>query len=170
MLAKPAPASYQDLQLFTTPEPRMVRDIETLLRDTGVFSCEEIRIGADMVQEAIDRPSSDDYSFLFAYEGNILVAYTCYGPTSFTDGTFDLYWIAVSPAASRKGLGAYILTCTEDLLRETGARIVYAETSGEEPYAAARFFYTRNGFETAAIMKDFYADGHDKVIFAKRLK
>ena len=43
------------------------------------------------------------------------------------------------------------------------------ETSSRPPYAPARAFYRRCGYEVDAVLKDYYDDGDDKVIFAKAL-
>jgi ribosomal protein S18 acetylase RimI-like enzyme len=46
---------------------------------------------------------------------------------------------------------------------------MYAETSGRPQYEPTRAFYERMGYQVAARLKDFYAPGDDKVIFARRL-
>ncbi len=42
--------------------------------------------------------------------------------------------------------------------------------SGDElDYAPTRAFYRARGYQTAAVVRDFYALGDDQVIFSKRL-
>ena len=38
-----------------------------------------------------------DYEFTGAFEDERLLGYACTGPTPATEGTFDLYWLAVDP-------------------------------------------------------------------------
>src|SRR5947207_1196024 len=44
------------------------------------------------------RPDTD-YCWVLAERAGGLVGFACYGPVPMTQGTFDLYWIAVSPEA-----------------------------------------------------------------------
>ena len=36
-------------------------------------------------------------------------------------------------------------------------------------YELTRQFYRKNGYEQHALLKDFYADGNDMVVYRKRL-
>jgi len=44
-----------------------------------------------------------DYTALGADAEGRLVGWICWGPTPCTLGTYDLYWMAVDPAAQRGG-------------------------------------------------------------------
>ena len=39
-------------------------------------------------------------------EGDAVLGYYCIGPTPATEGTFDLYWIAVEPSLHGRGVGS----------------------------------------------------------------
>ena len=43
------------------------------------------------------------------------------------------------------------------------------DTSGTDDFAMTRKFYSQNGYEEEARIRDFWADGDDKVIFRKAL-
>jgi ribosomal protein S18 acetylase RimI-like enzyme len=43
------------------------------------------------------------------------------------------------------------------------------ETSSQPSYHPTRAFYRRRGYDEVARVKDFYSDGDDRVIFAKRI-
>jgi hypothetical protein len=43
------------------------------------------------------------------------------------------------------------------------------ETSSLPRYEPTRRFYLKHGYEPAAVLRDFYADGDDPVVFGKRL-
>jgi ribosomal protein S18 acetylase RimI-like enzyme len=142
--------------------------VEGIVRATGVFSDAEVAVAVELFEEAFaeaapvneardatrDHSSSagdPSYLFLgaFAEEGDLL-GYACYGPTPGTDGTHDLYWIAVDPAAQGSGAGTALLDEVERRLRSAGGRLVVVETSGRPAYAPTRAFYHARGYAEAA--------------------
>jgi ribosomal protein S18 acetylase RimI-like enzyme len=44
------------------------------------------------------------------------------------------------------------------------------ETSSLPHYGLTRKFYLKHGYEQTAILKDYYADGDDMVVFRKRME
>ena len=98
-----------------------------------------------------------------------LAGFVCYGPTPDTDGTFDLYWLAVDPALAGSGAGTLLLSEVEQRLRSNDARMMVAETSSRDDYESARWFYARRGYTEAGRVADFYAWSDDRIIFTKRL-
>jgi ribosomal protein S18 acetylase RimI-like enzyme len=57
----------------------------------------------------------------------------------------------------------------ERRLTRADARLVLIETSSSEPYAPTRAFYKARGYREVARVPDFYLDGDDRVILARRL-
>jgi hypothetical protein len=57
----------------------------------------------------------------------------------------------------------------ERRLAQADARLVIIETSSQPLYEPTRAFYLRKGYAEVARVPDFYADGDDRVIFAKRI-
>jgi ribosomal protein S18 acetylase RimI-like enzyme len=109
------------------------------------------------------------YYFLVEKEGDRVLGYSCYGPRSLTSGTYDLYWIAVVPSIHRGGVGRRLLAASEAAVRTLGGRLLVLETSGLPVYESTRKFYLAIGYTQEAILKDFYRDGDDLVIFTKHL-
>ena len=144
--------------------------VRALVEATGFFRPDEADIAVELVEETLTRGASAGYQFLFAdgRDGK-LEGYTCFGRVPATATGFDLYWIAVSPGAQRSGLGGRLLAASAAICRGQGGRRLYADTSGRPQYAPTRAFYSRQGFEIAAVFPDFYADGDDKVVFSKPL-
>jgi ribosomal protein S18 acetylase RimI-like enzyme len=102
--------------------------------------------------------------------GSPLVAgYACFGATPLTQGTFDLYWIAVDPVLHGAGVGRALMRAVEDAVRGEGGRLLLIETASKPSYAKTRAFYIAWRCEEVARIKDFYAVGDDKVIYARRL-
>jgi ribosomal protein S18 acetylase RimI-like enzyme len=78
-----------------------------------------------------------------------------------------LQFIGIRPELHRQGHGKALIMAVEQSLRQQKARILIVDTaqSLENNHA----FYLGCGFELEATIRDFYADGEDKVIFRKDL-
>ncbi|WP_424974400.1 GNAT family N-acetyltransferase [Dinoroseobacter sp. S124A] len=73
--------------------------------------------------------------------------------------------LAVRPDLQGKRLGAALAHAVEQHLKEKGQRVLIVDTSGTEDFALTRKFYAQNGYEDGARIRDFWAEGDDKVIF-----
>jgi ribosomal protein S18 acetylase RimI-like enzyme len=144
--------------------------IENLLRATDVFSDEEIDVAIELIEICLDDEHQKDYEIFSCVDDEQHVAgYVCIGPTPSTQGTFDLYWIAVTPGLHGKGVGSELLRFAEEHLRASGGRLLIAETSSTLKYEKTRAFYERKGFERRGCIKDYYKPGDDLVIYGKYL-
>ena len=144
--------------------------IHDLLRATDVFSEEEIGVAIELIQISLEDENQKDYE-IFSYTDSEerIVGYVCFGPTPATQGTYDLYWVAVSPSEHGKGIGSQLLQFAEDHIRAKGARFLIAETSSTLKYEKTRAFYERKGFAKVAHVKEYYKPGDDLIIFGKYL-
>jgi len=94
----------------------------------------------------------------------------CYTvPEELTDGTWNMLALAVRPDLQGKRLGSELVAAAEQHLRDKGQRLLIVDTSGTEDFALTRKFYAQNGYQEEARIRDFWADGDDKVIFRKAL-
>jgi len=143
--------------------------VRSLVASTGFFNAAEVVVAADLVTERLTKGIRSGYHFVLAERGSRLVAYACYGPIEGTQGSFDLYWIAVSPEEQGKGLGAQVYARAEAAMRKAGAKHVYADTSSSDRYAGTRGFYQRVGFHEEARLANFYGPGDGKIIYVKAL-
>lgn len=145
-----------------------------LLAATGVFSAEEVEVALSLfdlsVESAVERGHAPDYEFVGAFDAlESLMGYACFGPTPSTERTYDLYWLAVSPAAQGAGVGRALTGAVERTLAARGARLLVAETSGRPDYAATRAFYAATGYHEVARIRDFYAPADDRIMLYRRL-
>lgn len=62
-----------------------------------------------------------------------------------------------------------LMNAFEAEIKSDGARIVLVDTSSGEDFESARALYSKLGFVKEAQVRDYYADGADKVTFWKRL-
>ena len=86
-----------------------------------------------------------------------------------TDRTWHLYWIFVDKQTQAKGIGAKLLKHAEEDITRSGGRLFLIETSSLPSYEPTRKFYLKYHYEQAAVIKDFYTDGDDMVVFRKHL-
>jgi ribosomal protein S18 acetylase RimI-like enzyme len=86
-----------------------------------------------------------------------------------TQGTFDLYWIAVDPDFQEQGVGSTLLGFLEEVVKKEGGRLILADTSTLPHYKKTQKFYLKNGFQEVARVPDYYHPGNDRITFCKRL-
>jgi ribosomal protein S18 acetylase RimI-like enzyme len=153
--------------------------IVEILEATNAFRDEEIAVALELFDESC-KPATHvpfdpgegvaEYEFVGAFvsEKN-LIGYACYGATPGTEGTYDLYWIAVHPEHQGEGGGSRLLDEVERRLIEREARMLIVETSARDGYESTRRFYERRGYVESATIPDFYAVNDDRVIYTKRL-
>lgn len=151
-----------------TPVDRL--RIEAMTRATGLFRPEEIPVALDVLDAATGngRRADSDYETAGAVVDGNLAGWICWGPTPCTNGTFDLYWIAVDPAWQGHGIGGALV---EEMERRIAgrARMVVVETAGRADYAPTRAFYAGRGYQVGATIPDYYEPGDDLVTYVKRL-
>lgn len=145
--------------------------IKQILLETGNFTKVEIEVALELIDIYLDRPEQKDYILYCAVDQHDRVAgYVCYGPTPMTEGTWDLYWIAVDPKRQGSGVGKALLDFVENRIQAQNARLLMIETSSKPNYNATRQFYFRQNYQEIARIPDFYAVGDDRVIYRKRLR
>lgn len=90
-------------------------------------------------------------------------------PEKMTEGTWNLYLVAVHDSLQGSGVGRKVLHYLENLLVEKKARILIVETSGLPEFEPTRAFYKKCNYTEEARIRDFYEAGDDKVVFWKSL-
>src|SRR5262245_24114084 len=153
--------------------PTRPEDTDTLLSvaaSTGVF---KIPLEIDALRGVLDDyHASDDVAshraITYERDGRP-IGFAYYAPTPMTVGTWHLFWIFVDKTIQARGVGAELMRHVEDDIRAQGGRLLLIETAGLPHYDLTRKFYLKIGYQQAAVVPDFYADGDDQVIFSKRL-
>jgi ribosomal protein S18 acetylase RimI-like enzyme len=153
--------------LFFPLEPRLRARVCELIGATPEFGADDQPVAIELVDAALT--GSTEYRFFVDVEDDEVRGYVCYGPTPMTQGTYDLYWIAVAPRHKGKGIGRALVRRVEDELRAAKARLVRVETEGTADYAATRGFYDALGYRVVATIPDFYRPGSDLVVYARYL-
>jgi ribosomal protein S18 acetylase RimI-like enzyme len=139
------------------------------LADTlGLFSSDELESLQQMLIDSLSK-EGDICSFWIVDDEEGLVGLTYCEPERMTSGTWNLQLIAVHPTHQRQGRGAKLLHFVEQTLAKRGERILLVETMGTPDFEYVRSFYRKNGFTEEARIREFYAEGADKIIFRKTL-
>ncbi|MEM8720012.1 MAG: GNAT family N-acetyltransferase [Cyanobacteria bacterium P01_G01_bin.39] len=126
---------------------------------------------SDMLEEMISDyfHNQDSNDYWFTYDDHKPVAIGYCAPEKMTEGTWNLYVIAVHPDLQGLGYGTSMMHHIEQKLAKNGARILLVETSGLESFEPTRQFYQKCGYEKEAQIREFYQAGEDKIIFRKSL-
>ena len=144
--------------------------IRQILTDTDNFNEDEITIATELIDIYLNNEEQKDYE-IFTDENeddkNGVNGYVCIGPRPLTDGTYDLYWIAVNPRSQSKGVGSRLVKYIEEHLKNKNGRLVLIETSGKEGYDKERKFYEKNNYQKMVEIKDFYRVGDSLVVYGK---
>jgi len=147
------------------------KEVSRLLRQAKAFNDLEIQVALEVVDEALRQPEKGEYCAFCAVESNgSLTGYICFGPIPMTEGCYDLYWIVVDKAFSRRGVGGKLLEFLKNFAIKKGARRIYVDTSSTQPYEAARGLYEKHGYRVVCSLQDFYRKGDHKVIFMKEVR
>jgi len=127
-------------------------------------------VAEEVIDSYLRDPRGSGYHTLVAELDSTIAGYICYGPTPLTEGTWDIYWMAVAPEKQGKGIGGALLAHAEERIREAQGRLAIIETSSQPEYEKTRRFHLNHGYEVIGRIPDFYALGDDKLILQKRLR
>ncbi|MBC7891254.1 MAG: GNAT family N-acetyltransferase [Sphingobacteriaceae bacterium] len=139
--------------------------LKSIIDEVGLFPSEMLD---DMMADYFNnQPGTDHFWLTDDDNGPVGVAY--YAPERLTEGTWNLYLIAIHSDRQEQGRGAALLRYVEQALREQGERLLLVETSGLPNFEYQRAFYRKCGYDEEARIRDFYQAGEDKVVFRKAL-
>lgn len=141
-----------------------------ILRATPEFLPPEIPVAEEVIDCYLDDPVRSGYEVCVGVVGTSVLGYICYGLTPLTEGTWDIYWIAVSSKFQGQGIGRKLMAWAEDRIKERRGRMVLLETSSKPAYEKTREFYLSLNYDVICEIADFYAPGDGQVIFQKIFK
>jgi ribosomal protein S18 acetylase RimI-like enzyme len=139
------------------------------LRALPEFTPEEVVVAEEVIDSYLEKSLGSGYHILVAEAASSVMGYVCYGPTPMTEGTWDMYWLAVDARKQGQGIGRALMAFAEDRIRESDGRLIIIETSGRPQYEKTRHFHESQGYTEVSRIADFYAPGDDKLFFEKRL-
>lgn len=140
-------------------------DLKEVLNTIELFPSEMLE---DMIADFFNNPNSEDIWFTASQNDKAIAIGYC-APEKLTDGTYNLYAIGVRNDVQAKGTGTSMMSFIENHLRLQSKRILIVETSSSDDFVQTRKFYEKLGYSQEAVIRDFWEEGDDKVIFWKKL-
>ena len=148
--------------------------VRKLVESTGFFAPHEVDVAVELVIERLTKGAASGYEFVIAQipetsptNTNPIAGYVCFGQIPCTVGSYDIYWIVISPQFQRRGLGRWLMQVAEQQIVANRGRKLFIDTSGRSEYQSTRLFYSNCGYSVVAELSDFYELGDSKVIFSK---
>jgi len=142
-----------------------ISGLKKVLDSIELFPAEMLE---DMIADYFNNTETQDIWFT-ALENDQPISIGYCAPEKLTIGTFNLYAIGVKSNQQGKGIGSKMMVFLENLLKETGNRLLIVDTSGTDEFKATRAFYKKLNYTQEAVIRDFWDEGDDKVTFWKKL-
>jgi ribosomal protein S18 acetylase RimI-like enzyme len=139
-----------------------------ILKRTDYFTEAEVEIADELLNSYFDQSLDSGYWTYTAFTDRV-AGYVCYGPTPMTEGTYDIYWIAVDPEQQGKKIGTELLSFAESDIAKHKGRLITVSTSSQEKYGSTRSFYLKRGYHEGCRIKDYYRPGDDLVVYVKQI-
>jgi len=150
--------------------PTVPADTQMLLKiaeGTGVFKPHEIVALEEVLADYHASNHADGHKSVTYEQDGHIIGFAYYAPAAMADRAWYLYWIAVSKQTQAKGVGGGLLHFLEEDIRKNNGRVLFIETSSLPHYDLTRRFYLKHGYEVTAVLRDYYHDGDDMVVFRK---
>jgi len=152
----------ENIRIVTSTD---IAGLKEVLDSSGLFPSEYLD---DMISDYLYNADSQDI-WLTYLEGNKHAAFCYCVPEKLADRTYNLLAIGVSQEYQRKGIASELMKYIEQLLKRKDGRLLIVETSSDIAQSSARKFYQKSGYNQEAVIRDFWKEGEDKVIFCKKL-
>jgi ribosomal protein S18 acetylase RimI-like enzyme len=150
-------------------KPEDTPTLLTLTQTTGVFKDIEIEALEEVLNDYHAENHKHGHKSVTYEDKGQIIGFAYFAPAAMTDRTWYLYWIAVSKQTQARGVGGKLLKYTEDTIRQERGRVLFIETSSLPHYQLTRQFYVKHGYDKEAVLRDYYADGDDMIVFRKRI-
>lgn len=149
--------------------PRDKAAVMTILKKSAQFELHELDVAEEVINDYLHDPINSGYHIVVAEMESTIEGYICYGPTPLTKGTWDIYWIAVTPQSRNKGIGKQLMSYAEYNIQKASGRLIIVETSSKPSYDDTNSFYRNLGYEEICRIADFYSPKDAKIIYQKKI-
>ncbi|NME72432.1 GNAT family N-acetyltransferase [Flammeovirga aprica] len=140
-------------------------DLKNVLDSIELFPSEMLD---ELIADYLANHMTEEIWFTATEKGKPISIGYC-APEKLTEGTYNLYAIGVRSDVQAKGIGSKMMAFIENHLREKGHRLLIVDTSGTDDFKLTRRFYEKLEYNKEAVIRDFWKEGDDKVVFWKKL-
>src|SRR5689334_6747304 len=140
-----------------------------MARRTNAFKPMELQALQEVLDDDHHHNRSLGHRAIALERDDRILGFAYFAEAAMTDRTWSLWWIVVDREAQAAGIGSHILAHVEDAIRAARGRQLLIETSSIAKYELTRRFYLKHGYEQVAAVPNYYADGDDMLLFAKRI-
>lgn len=147
-------------------------DISAILEIVGLNFEGHIESAKRDLHLFFSREPSIQRQFFVAVHKNQIVGCVGFAPDEDED-VEEVYWacwLYVRPEYHNQGVGSLLWSELEDRLKKLKARKLYLDVGNETDQSAATAFYLNRGFIKEGELIDYFKDGENMQIFAKRLR
>ena len=142
-----------------------VSDLKQVLDTIELFPSDMLD---DMMADYLDNPNSEEIWFT-AIDNEVPISIGYCAPEKLTEGTYNLYAIGVRSDIQASGVGTKMMSFIEQYLKDRQTRVLIVETSGSDDHKLTRNFYEKLNYAKEAVIRDFWSEGEDKIIYWKKL-
>jgi ribosomal protein S18 acetylase RimI-like enzyme len=137
-----------------------------IVESSGQFDADSL---AHVKGTLLDYLASNSDGLWFTADDGEPVGVAYCAPEAVTNGTWNLLMLWTRQDKSSQGHGKALLNHLEGEFARRAARLLIVETSGLPVFEVARSFYSGCGFTPEARIRNFFADGDDKLVYTKSL-
>ena len=116
-----------------------IQGLKEVLDSSELFPSEYLD---DMISDYFNNKDTSDIWFTYVDNDRPIALGYCV-PEKLTNGTYNLYAIAVRKELQGQGIGEKMMSFIEKLLADNGNRILIVETSSIDQYTLTRKFYNK---------------------------
>ena len=153
--------------MIRTIAPSDTDSVIALAEQLGMFDADGL---ADIKETLANYYSGNSKDLWYVADDNGLAGVLYCVPEPMTSGTWNILMLLVNPDRQGQGYGRALMSYIEQTLVERGEHLLIVETSSLDDFESARGFYSNCGYKEEARIRDFYAEGDDKIVFSKALK
>lgn len=139
--------------------------LKIVLDSCGLFPSEYLD---EMISDYFNNLDTNEIWFTYV-ENNSPISIGYCIPEKLTSGTYNLLAIGVSENHQRKGVAVEMMNFIAQKLKTIGARVLIVETSSDDAQIGARNLYQKLGYNQEAVIRDFWNEGEDKIVYWKKL-
>jgi ribosomal protein S18 acetylase RimI-like enzyme len=139
--------------------------LKIVLDSCGLFPSEYLD---DLISDYFHNLDTNEIWFTYVENDSPISIGYCI-PEKLTSGTYNLLAIGVSENHQRKGVAVEMMNFIEQKLKTIGARVLIIETSSDDAQIGARNLYQKLGYNQEAVIRDFWNEGEDKIVYWKKL-